>query len=74
MITFNQFGPSQIYHSCLSVREGDKIIFKCEQCEYIKILDLKTGKSRTENNDRIEVCHSGSFSGFGSVNVDFSKN
>lgn len=47
-------------HQCIGVREGDWLIFKCSECDYIRKINTKTGKSKTYNSD-FETLHEGIF-------------
>jgi len=48
-------------HNCVGVKDGDWIIFKCSKCDYIRKLNIRTGKSKTYNSS-FEILHEGSFS------------
>lgn len=52
-------------HRCFSFKDKnnngeERIIFKCKECDYLRILNLKTGKTRLIN-DNWEVSHSGAY-------------
>ena len=48
-------------HNCTGVKDGDWVIFKCNQCDYIRSMNLKTGKSSTQGGSW-EILHEGNFS------------
>ena len=31
-------------HECLSWAENDQIIFRCQQCDFVRKIDLRTGR------------------------------
>ncbi len=45
-------------HACTSKREGDWIIFKCTQCDYVRKMNLKTREMKVSGGDMTTV-HSG---------------
>ena len=51
-------------HQCLGVREGDWIIFKCCECNYIRKINLKTKKSTTYGGS-LETLHEGTINEMG---------
>ena len=60
MIEFNFNNDNVSRHQCIGVREGDWLIFKCSECDYIRKVNTKTGKSKTYNSN-FEVLHQGTF-------------
>lgn len=45
-------------HKCVGAREGDFLIFKCTECDYVRTINTKTGKSSTINSS-LEILHEG---------------
>ncbi len=58
-IQFNK-DDSEKRHQCIGVKDGDWVIFKCNECSYTRKMNLKTGKSSTKGGDW-EILHEGSF-------------
>jgi hypothetical protein len=45
-------------HVCSSEREGDWIIFKCPQCDYVRKMNYKTNEMKVSGGDMMTT-HSG---------------
>ncbi len=66
--SFNFLGPEEFeQHTCLAVREGEWLVFKCPDCAYERRFNNKTGEIKVQHGAP-DALHQGQYQ---PVGIDF---